>query len=73
MEFHVRFRGIYGPEIRGDTCVTLLHRVIEWITKGVSYEADQRHADLIVKMMHLESESKPLGSRVEAKYPRGRS
>ena len=31
----------------------MLNRLVEWADKGVQVEADQRHAELIVKMMDL--------------------
>jgi hypothetical protein len=30
-----------------------LNRVVEWTGEGIRYEADQRHADLIIKDMGL--------------------
>ena len=52
--FDVAFRGRIGPDIKDDKRVTLLNRVIEWTNQGIIYEADQRHADPIVKVMVLE-------------------
>ena len=36
-----------------------MNRVIEWRADGIWYEADQRHADLIVQGLGLDDRSKP--------------
>jgi hypothetical protein len=38
----------------------LLNRVIEWTDTGIRYEADQRHADIIVAHLGLQNESRSL-------------
>ena len=55
-------RGILGPD--GDTgSIRILNRIVEWTGKGLRYEADQRHADIIVKELGLSgSRTKPVGS-----------
>ena len=45
---------ILGPEPGQDTEVKILSRVIRWTEEGLEYEADQRHADLLVKEMKAE-------------------
>ena len=49
----MKFRGRLGPEKGDDKSIRLLSRVIEWKEEGISYEADQRHADIIVREMGL--------------------
>ena len=55
-------RGILGPD--GDTrSIRILNRIVEWTGKGLRYEADQRHAEIIVKELGLfGSRTKPVGS-----------
>ncbi len=38
----------------------ILNRVAEWTEAGISYEADQRHAEIIVKHLGLEGESRSM-------------
>ena len=55
--FEIKIRGVLGdnkdevPEIR------ILNRIIRWTSDGIEYEADQRHAEIIVKEMGLASAS----------------
>ena len=65
--FDVKFRGRLGPGPRDDKSIRVLNRVVEWTENGLSYEADQRHADLIVKGLGLEGGSK--GTPVVSKGP----
>ena len=55
-------RGILGPD--GDNrSVRILNRIVEWTGKGLKYEADQRHADIIVRELGLSgSRTKPVGA-----------
>ena len=43
-----------GPEAEEDKSVRLLSRVMHWTLEGVRYEADQRHAELVIRDMGLE-------------------
>ena len=36
----------------------ILNRIVEWTDAGISYEADQRHAEIIVRDMGLQKDSK---------------
>ncbi len=38
----------------------ILNRVVEWSEEGISYEADQRHAEINVKHLGLEGESRSM-------------
>ena len=55
--FEVKFRARLGPEPKDDRSVRLLNRVIHWTKEGIKYEADQRHAELVIKDMGLEGTS----------------
>ena len=46
-----------GPEEGQKKEVKILSRIIRWTNEGLEYEADQRHADLLVKEMKV-TESK---------------
>ena len=56
-KFEVKFRARLGPEPTDDKSVRLLNRVITWTADGIHYEADQRHAELVIKDMGLEGNS----------------
>ena len=57
-KFEVKFRARLGPEDKYDKSVRLLNRIIEWTPEGIRYEADQRHAELILKDMGVKDNSK---------------
>ena len=40
--------------------VRVLNRVVSWNDIGIEYEADQRHAEIIIKHMRLQLGSKPV-------------
>ena len=54
-------RGKLGPDILDDKSMTILNRCIEWTQKGIMYEADPRHVEILIKQMSLE-ETKPVVS-----------
>ena len=60
--FEVKFRGRLGPEPTDDKAIRVLNRVVEWTANGIAYEADQRHAEIIVQGLQLSSASKPVNS-----------
>ena len=45
---------VLGPEPGQEKEVKILSRVIRWTEEGLEYEADQRHADLLIKEMGVE-------------------
>ena len=47
-KYEVKFRGRLGADVGDDKSIRILNRVVEWTESGIKYEADQRHADLIV-------------------------
>ena len=57
-EYEVKFRGRIGPGATDDKAIRILNRVVEWTTEGIMYEADQRHAEIIVAKMGLEGGAK---------------
>ena len=57
--FEVTSRGRLGPADGDDKSIRILNRVIQWTDSGIEYEADQRHAELIVQQLGLNPTSKP--------------
>ena len=54
-KFKIKMRGILGPDSSDDHEITLLNRVIHWDSDGIRYEADQRHAELLLRALSYES------------------
>ena len=52
-KFEVKFRGRLGPEDTDDKSIRILNRIATWDDEGIKYEADQRHADIIIKELGL--------------------
>ena len=54
---------------QGRQICAILNRVVEWTSEGLRYEADQRHAELILKDMGFKDNSKsvttPGGKKLE--------
>merc|ERR1711940_492141 len=61
-KIEVKFRGRLGPGVRDDRSIRILNRVVEWSEEGIHYEADQRHAGLIVSATALSSPGKKEGN-----------
>ena len=47
-----------GPGPRDNKVVRILNRVVQWDDSGIKYEADQRHAEIIVKRLGLTNTKK---------------
>ena len=56
--FDAKFRGRIGPDIGDDKSIRILNRIVTWTTEGIRYEADQRHGEIIMKQLGLESGAK---------------
>ena len=48
-KFETKVGGIIGPEDTDDKSVKVLNRIGQWTQDGIEYEADQRHAESIVR------------------------
>ena len=46
-----------GPANADDKCVRILDRIITWTEEGIRYEADQRHAKIIIRQLGLKDNS----------------
>ena len=55
-----------GPEKRHSKQLRILNRIISWGGDGITYEADQRHAEILVKEMGVKNAVLTPGSRDDA-------
>ena len=60
--FEVKFRGRLGPESLSSNSIRILNRVVQWTPEGIRYEADQRHAEIIVAELGLGPMAKPVST-----------
>ena len=61
----MKFRARLGPEDGDDKAVRTLNREVSWTKEEITYEADQRHAEIINKILGMEGR-KPISTRVKA-------
>lgn len=54
-KYELKLRGVLGPgrDPRDTTEITILNRVVKWGGQGIEYEADPRHAEIIIKQLGL--------------------
>ena len=43
-----------GPQAKHSKSIRVLNRVLTWANHGITYEADQRHADIVVQELGLQ-------------------
>ena len=48
-KWQVKVKGRIGPTNQDDKTIHILNRIVEWRSDGMHYEADPRHAELILK------------------------
>ena len=48
-----KVKGRIGPGYHDLKVMRVLNRVVEWTDHGIQYEADQRHAELLIEMLNL--------------------
>ena len=60
--FEGKFRGRLGPANGDDKSIRILNRVVTWTSEGIEYEADQRHAEIIVQHLGLQGTSKAVAT-----------
>ena len=66
--YEVKFRGRLGPDTEDDKAIRLLNRIIQWTDEGILYEADQRHAEIIIRELGLHNSVKTVmtpGTKVD--------
>ena len=42
-----------GPESGMEDEIQILNRTLRWTKEGITYEADQRHAEIVIKEMNM--------------------
>ena len=60
--FEAKVKGRLGPGKRDDKSMRVLNRFIHWTPSGIEYEADQRHAEIIVRELGLKFDSKSVNA-----------
>jgi len=61
----IKLRGILGGEEGDDTVVTILGRRLRWTEVGVEYQADPKHAKMVIEDMGLKEDSRSVESPIE--------
>ena len=54
-KYEIKHRGRLGPGDNDEKAITILNRVVWWDNKGIKYEPDQRHAEIIIKHTGVEN------------------
>merc|ERR1711965_825538 len=67
--FEIEVKARLGSSKHDDKAVCLLNRPIEWTEQGIRYEADQRHAEIIVRDLGLVGNAKSVTFPFEKKSP----
>ena len=57
-KYMVKVRAVLGPDAEDDKEVTLLNRSIAWTPSGITIESDPRHAELVLRELGLNEDSK---------------
>ena len=52
-EYALKLRALLGPDPTDDKEVRILNRVVTWSESGLTYEADSRHAEIIIRDLGL--------------------
>jgi hypothetical protein len=60
--FELKVRGRIGPSPKDDKCIRLLNRIFQWTPEGITWEADQRHAEIVVQQLGLDEKTKPVNT-----------
>jgi hypothetical protein len=61
----IKLRGILGGEDEDDKEATILGRKLRWTEFGIEYEADPKHAQLVIQEMGLGIDSRSVDSPIE--------
>ena len=59
--YNIKLSATLGPEQHDDKSVRILNRIVTWTENSLEYEADQRHAELILQELDLCS-ARPMSS-----------
>ncbi len=60
----IKVRAVMGDEAGDDKEATILNRTVRWTNEGVEWEADPKHAKIIMEEMGIEEESKGVRSPI---------
>ena len=52
-EYEIKLRGLLGQNKQDDKHIRILNRCMEWRSEGLAYEADPRHAEIVVNELGL--------------------
>ena len=69
--FEIKVRGILGPDNRDEKEIRILNRIVRWTQDGIEYEADQRHAEIIIKELGLEASTSVNTPGMKSVTPKG--
>lgn len=69
-KFEMKLQGIIGPSKYDQKRVRVLNRIVTWDESGIKFEALQRHAEMIIKTLDLNS-SNLVCTPGERRRPRG--
>ena len=58
----LKFRARLGGDLGDDKAVRILNIVVEWSRRGILYEADQRHSEIIAREAGIKDDSKSVGT-----------
>ena len=56
-EYAIKNRGRLGPDKHDQKSITILNRCVEWRSDGIDYEADPRHAEIIIEERGVQNSS----------------
>ena len=59
-KYEIKVRAMLGPEAGDDKEVRILNRVVRWEKDRTVYEGEEKHAQVVIREMGLEAESKGL-------------
>ena len=66
--FASKVKGRIGQASGDEKSMRVLNRLVHWTSDGIEYEADQRHAELIIQELSLRADSKGVNTpREESK------
>ena len=68
--FESKVKGRIGPASNDEKSMRVLNRLVHWTREGIEYEADQRHAELIIQELNLKADSK--GVNTPGEHNKGR-
>lgn len=61
-KFEIKHRGRIGPDSRDLKEIRVLNRLISWTDGGIQYEADPRHAEIVIQALGLKETSKSVST-----------